>query len=33
LGYHAMAWPRQYASAKLQLEVNLERAGQLAITA
>ncbi|MDR2155246.1 MAG: bifunctional salicylyl-CoA 5-hydroxylase/oxidoreductase [Burkholderiaceae bacterium] len=33
LGYHEANWPKQYASAKLQLEHNLGRAGQLAMTA
>ena len=32
-GYADIAWPRQYVGGKIQLERNLERAGQLALNA
>jgi anthraniloyl-CoA monooxygenase len=32
-GYTGIAWPRQYVGGKIQLERNLERAGQLALNA
>ena len=32
-GYTDIAWPRQYIGGKIQLERNLERAGQLALNA
>jgi anthraniloyl-CoA monooxygenase len=32
-GYSDIAWPRQYVGGKIQLERNLERAGQLALNA
>jgi anthraniloyl-CoA monooxygenase len=32
-GYADIAWPRPYVGGKLQLERNLERAGQLALVA
>jgi anthraniloyl-CoA monooxygenase len=32
-GYHDVTWPRQYVGGKVQLERNLERAGQLALNA
>jgi anthraniloyl-CoA monooxygenase len=32
-GYADIAWPRQYVGGKVQLERNLERAGQLALNA
>ena len=32
-GYTAIAWPRPYVGGKMQLERNLERAGQLALQA
>ena len=31
--YHDMPWPKQYQAGKLQLERNLERAGQIALNA
>jgi anthraniloyl-CoA monooxygenase len=33
LGYTDIAWPRQYVGGKIQLERNLERAGQLVLNA
>jgi len=32
-GYYDVTWPKQYVGAKVQLERNLERAGQLALNA